>query len=94
MAAHLWLTLFTGVNPLYPLGGRSDSLLDSRVPVCKNRDMNKRTQDTPWMVVDVMDNSVVDYFSDDFNARSSYPDSRYDIQYRPLRKRKNARGFP
>jgi hypothetical protein len=56
--------------------------------------MNKRTEDTPWMVVDVMKNEVVGYYATDIEAADAHVGEPVTIQYRPLKRRKAARRFP
>jgi hypothetical protein len=54
----------------------------------------KRTQETPWMVVNVMTNEVVGYYADDIQAYDAHSGEPVSVQYRPLRKRKKGRSFP
>lgn len=55
-----------------------------------------RTEDTPWMVVDLMTNDVLGYYRDgkQHMAYYEFPDKAIDVQYRPKRKRKTGRSFP
>ena len=54
----------------------------------------KRTEETPWMVVNVMTNEIVGYYEDDVKAADNHVGEPVSIQYRPKRKRKTGRKFP
>lgn len=54
----------------------------------------KRTQDTPWMVVNVMTNEVVGFYASDLAAAIAHEGEPVDIQWRPLKRRKAGRKFP
>lgn len=56
--------------------------------------MNKRTVETPWMVVDLMKNEVVGYYDSEISALMAHQGEPVDVQYRPLRKRRATRSFP
>ena len=53
-----------------------------------------RTEATPWMVVDVMTNTVVGYYGTDLEAAIAHEGEPVTIQYRPKPKRKAGRKFP
>jgi hypothetical protein len=54
----------------------------------------KRTEATPWMVVNVMTNEVVGYYGSDIEAYDAHSGEPVSVQYRPKRPRKAGRKFP
>lgn len=54
----------------------------------------KRTQDTPWRVVNLMTNETVGYYETEIAALLAHRGEPIDVIYNPMNKRKAGRKFP